>query len=72
MRKASAKAGAAKSNKAASKRPALKPATVALRAIKGGKIILLAAPAAREYYPRIGFNQHPSAWIVDAGGPISE
>ena len=37
MRKASAKAGAAKSNKAAIKRPALKPATVALRAIKGGK-----------------------------------
>ena len=37
MRKASAKAGAAKSNKAASKRPVLKPATVALRAIKGGK-----------------------------------
>ena len=37
MRKASAKAGAAKSNRAASKRPALKPAAIALRAIKGGK-----------------------------------
>src|SRR5690606_17961989 len=31
------------------------------------KIILLAAPAAVEYYPRIGFTQHPSAWTIDAG-----
>lgn len=29
------------------------------------KLILLAAPAAREYYPRIGFEQHPSAWVLD-------
>lgn len=27
-------------------------------------LILLAAPAAREYYPRIGMEQHPSAWIL--------
>ncbi|MDC0932503.1 GNAT family N-acetyltransferase [Arcobacteraceae bacterium] len=26
-------------------------------------IILLAAPAATEYYPKIGFTQHNSAWI---------
>lgn len=29
-------------------------------------IILLAAPKAREYYPRIGFTAHPSAWVVPA------
>lgn len=28
------------------------------------KIILLAAPAAVEYYPRVGFTQHPSAWTL--------
>lgn len=26
------------------------------------KIILLAAPQAVDYYPHIGFVQHPSAW----------
>ena len=26
-------------------------------------LILLAAPAAREYYPRIGMQQHPSCWV---------
>ena len=30
------------------------------------KIILLAAPKAEEYYPRIGFNAHRSAWILSA------
>jgi GNAT superfamily N-acetyltransferase len=30
------------------------------------KIILLAAPKADGYYPRIGFESHPSAWIVSA------
>jgi predicted N-acetyltransferase YhbS len=30
-------------------------------------LILLAAPAAREYYPRIGMEQHPSAWILRGG-----
>jgi ribosomal protein S18 acetylase RimI-like enzyme len=29
----------------------------------GCKIILLSAPAATKYYPKIGFNQHPSAWV---------
>ena len=27
------------------------------------KIILLAAPAATEYYAKIGFTSHPSAWV---------
>jgi len=30
------------------------------------KIILLAAPKAAEYYPRIGFAAHGSAWILPA------
>jgi hypothetical protein len=30
------------------------------------KIILLAAPKAEGYYPRIGFEPHPSAWILPA------
>ena len=33
-------------------------------------LILLAAPAAREYYPHIGMNSHDSAWIIPAGKPI--
>jgi ribosomal protein S18 acetylase RimI-like enzyme len=28
------------------------------------KLILLAAPAAFDYYPKIGFTQHPSAWVL--------
>ncbi|MEN8147580.1 MAG: GNAT family N-acetyltransferase [Campylobacterota bacterium] len=28
------------------------------------KIILLSAPSAAEYYPRVGFTQHPSAWML--------
>lgn len=31
------------------------------------KIILLSAPAAVDYYPRIGFTSHPSAWIMSHG-----
>ena len=30
------------------------------------RIILIAAPKAVDYYPRIGFTQHPSAWTLDA------
>lgn len=29
-------------------------------------VILLAAPAAADYYPHIGFTQHPRAWILRA------
>lgn len=28
------------------------------------KIVLLSAPAANEYYPRLGFEHHPRAWIL--------
>lgn len=30
-------------------------------------LVLLSAPNAVEYYPRIGFTQHPSAWVLKAG-----
>jgi GNAT superfamily N-acetyltransferase len=30
------------------------------------KVILLAAPKAEGYYPKIGMTQHPSAWIAPA------
>jgi ribosomal protein S18 acetylase RimI-like enzyme len=30
------------------------------------KLILLAAPKAEGYYPKIGFSRHPSAWIAPA------
>jgi len=33
-------------------------------------LVLLAAPAAREYYPRIGFTRHESAWILRASDPF--
>lgn len=34
------------------------------------KIILLAAPQAVEYYPRIGFTQHNSAWLLGSTTPL--
>jgi predicted N-acetyltransferase YhbS len=34
------------------------------------RIVLLAAPAAVDYYPRIGFEQHPSAWTLEASAPF--
>ncbi len=30
----------------------------------GAKVILLAAPKAETYYPKVGFDQHRSAWII--------
>lgn len=33
-------------------------------------IVLLAAPAAVDYYPKIGFTRHESAWILRAGEPL--
>lgn len=30
-------------------------------------VILLAAPKAVDYYPRVGFSAHPSAWILREG-----
>jgi predicted N-acetyltransferase YhbS len=34
------------------------------------KIILLAAPKAVDYYPHIGFTQHPSAWLLRSAEPV--
>lgn len=36
---------------------------------QGGKanVILLSAPKAVDYYPRIGMKSHPSAWMLGAG-----
>ena len=34
------------------------------------KIILLAAPAAEQYYPHIGFTHHPQAWTLSPGDVI--
>lgn len=28
------------------------------------QIILLAAPAAEKYYPKVGFTHHPQAWVL--------
>ena len=33
-------------------------------------IVLLAAPAAVDYYPKLGFTQHGSAWILRAGDEL--
>jgi predicted N-acetyltransferase YhbS len=30
-------------------------------------LILLAAPAARDYYPRIGMTRHDSCWVIPRG-----
>lgn len=32
----------------------------------GCTLILLSAPAATDYYPRVGFSRHPSAWTMPA------
>jgi predicted N-acetyltransferase YhbS len=37
----------------------------------GATVILLSAPKAVEYYPRIGMKQHPSAWTLAAGESLS-
>lgn len=34
------------------------------------QIILLAAPAAVEYYPRLGFRHHPQAWVLGPADPL--
>lgn len=33
-------------------------------------LILLAAPKAVEYYPRIGFTHHPQAWMLSPQAPL--
>lgn len=34
------------------------------------QIILLAAPAAVDYYPRLGFRRHPQAWVLGPEEPL--
>jgi GNAT superfamily N-acetyltransferase len=34
------------------------------------KLILLSAPKAAAYYPKIGFTAHTSAWILGPGDPL--
>lgn len=33
-------------------------------------VILLAAPKAVDYYPHVGFRQHPSAWVLPSDAKI--
>ena len=33
-------------------------------------IVLLAAPKAVDYYPRVGFTRHDSAWMLRPGEPL--
>ena len=35
-------------------------------------LILLSAPAAVEFYPRIGFERHSQAWVLRPGKPFPE
>lgn len=39
----------------------------------GGRaqIILLAAPRAVDYYPRLGFRNHPQAWLLGPDDPLA-
>lgn len=37
---------------------------------QNAKIVLLAAPAAVDYYPKIGFTKHDSAWILETRGKL--
>jgi predicted N-acetyltransferase YhbS len=37
------------------------------RAAPRATVILLSAPAATEYYPRMGFTRHESAWVLRPG-----
>ncbi|MEW2393185.1 GNAT family N-acetyltransferase [Streptomyces venezuelae] len=34
------------------------------------KVVLLSAPAATGYYPRVGFTRHESAWVLNPGQPL--
>lgn len=36
------------------------------------KVILLAAPSAVDYYPKIGLAPHPSAWVIGATQPLKQ
>ena len=43
---------------------------VTQRECPGAYIVLLAAPKAVEYYPRVGFTRHESAWMLRSGEPV--
>jgi len=34
--------------------------------------VLLAAPKANEYYPKVGFEHNPRAWVLRGGEPGSQ
>lgn len=36
----------------------------------GATVVLLAAPAAERYYPHIGFEHHPRAWVLRPGAEL--
>lgn len=38
---------------------------------KQANLILLAAPKAVEYYPKLGFEKHDSAWVASARTPLA-
>ncbi|MEC7907205.1 MAG: GNAT family N-acetyltransferase [Verrucomicrobiota bacterium] len=38
---------------------------------KQANLILLAAPKAVEYYPKLGFEKHDSAWVTGARTPLA-
>lgn len=40
-------------------------------AAPAAKLVLLSAPDAVRYYPRVGFTQHQSAWVIQPGEPLS-
>ena len=33
-------------------------------------LLLLAAPAAENYYPHVGFTHHPQAWLLNPGDGV--
>ncbi len=33
-------------------------------------LVLLSAPKAADYYPKVGLHQHPSAWVLKATDPL--
>lgn len=35
-------------------------------------LVLLAAPKAVDYYPRVGFSRHDSAWVLRASEPLGD
>ena len=39
-------------------------------AAPGAQLVLLSAPGAVDYYPRVGFKHHPSAWVLKPGEPV--